>query len=398
MKALALQGPYLWMGLPNGIIRYDTRTTDRHEIFTARSTGGGLLSNGVYTIRIDPQQRVWVGTYGGGVSRFDGSSWVSFTPFGGGPVSYGAQWTRYPSGEGLGDLWVYDIAFDRDGVVEPKASNIVEPKASNIVEPKASNIVEPKASNIVEPKASNIVEPKASNINEGLWAATWKGASRFDGRSWRTFTVEDGLPDQWVYAIARERRFGQPTIWWFGTEGGVARYDGQNWRSYTHADGLGAAPESSRRRALGSISPAPYSYRSPSARHETPDPHHTGPGKEVAGVNPNYVLAIAIDRQNRKWFGTWGAGLSRFDGRRWTTYTRDTGLGGNFVHALQIDRRGNLWAATDGGISRFDGHRWITLMKRDGLIDDNVFSIAFDAAGNGWFGTWQGLSRLANAS
>jgi len=344
VKSIAINGRYLWLGLANGVVRYDSETHDAHEIYTAARTSGGLLSNGVYAVRVDSRERVWIGTYGGGLSVFDGSNWVTFTPYGAGRVAtYGAEWTRYASGRGLGDLWVYDVAFDAHG---------------------------------------------------GAWVATWKGLSRVDGRDcfplsparsdhaspglrpceFETYTVEDGLVDKWVYAIALER----DGALWLGTEGGVNRFDGTRWTTYTHADGLGADPA-----AVPS---------NPTA--EPPSPHHTTEYKSIGQANPNYVLAIAIDRAGAKWFGTWGAGLSRFDGKQWKTYTKADGLGGNYVHALGVDHDGVLWAGTDGGASWYRDGRWRTYTTRDGLLDNNVFSMAFDKRGVRWFGTWKGLTKL----
>ena len=321
VKSLAFDRDDLWLGLSNGVIRYDTRTPDRHQVFTARSTQG-LLSNGVYKVAVDPQGNKWIGTYGGGLSRFDGTDWITFTPYGGGKIDYGEGWTVYPAGAGLGDLWVYDIFFDSDGSV---------------------------------------------------WIATWDGASRFDGKRFKTYTEQDGLLDKWVYAIAKDR----DGILWFGTEGGVNRFDGSRWTGYTHQDGLGAETASG----------PPGSY--------TAEGHHGAGEKANRAANPNFVLDIAVDRRNDKWIGTWGAGLSRFDGKRWKTYTAGEGtIGGNFVHALEVDAEGVLWAGTNKGITRFDGKTWKTYTTADGLLDDNVFSIAFDAQGNKWIGTWRGLSKM----
>ena len=323
VKALAFEGDYLWLGLSNGMIRYDTKSFDTHEIYTSRSTSGGLLSNGIYTIKVDKQGNKWIGTYGGGLTKYDGREWTTYTPYGGGrTASYGKHWQIYPMGTGLGDLWVYDLAFDGEG---------------------------------------------------NTWIATWKGVSKFDGQTFTTYTTQAGLIDKWVYAIAID----QEGIFWFGTEGGVTRYDGKNWKSYTHQDGLGAEV-----------------HAGPGPSYEAPSPHHTTSQKGVTAVNPNYVLSIAVDEKNRKWFGTWGAGLSRFDGKKWETYTTEQGLGGNFVHALAIDPKGTLWAGTDGGVSKFDGKLWTTYTTRDGLLNNNVFSIAFDQNGDKWFGTWTGLSKL----
>jgi len=324
VKSLAFDKDNLWLGLAFGLIRYDTRTELEHQIFTVESTRG-FLSNGIYKVAVDAYGNKWIGTHGGGLSRFDGRQWTTFTPYGGGKTTYDREWSVYPAGTGLGDLWVYDIFFDSDQTV---------------------------------------------------WIATWKGVSHFDGKTFKTYTQEDGLLDKWVYAIAKDR----DGIFWFGTEGGLSRFDGRHWSGYTHRDGLGAD--------IGATSQidASDSYSNGA--------HHGGQKVNQMG-NPNFVLHIAVDRENNKWVGTWGAGLSRFDGVRWITYTAGNGtIGGNFIHALEIDPDGNIWAGTENGVSRFDGKSWKTYTTADGLLNNNVFSIAFDTKGNKWFGTWDGLSKM----
>ncbi|MFQ5597766.1 MAG: two-component regulator propeller domain-containing protein [Nitrospiria bacterium] len=325
IKSLAFEGRFLWLGLSNGMIRYDTGTPDQYQVYTTRSTHG-LLSNGIYKIAVDADGIKWVGTYGGGLSRFDGTVWTTFTPYGGGKIDYDASWVIYPNGTGLGDLWVYDIFFDTDA---------------------------------------------------SAWIATWKGLSHFDGASFVTYTESDGLLDKWVYAIAKDRN----GLYWFGTEGGLNSFDGTRWKGYTHRDGLGAA----------------FGQKSLDASSEDyPDAgHHEQRNKGNRMGNPNYVLDIAVDRQNVKWIATYGTGLTRFDGRSWTNYTAGHGtIGGNFVKVVEIDPEGNLWAGTDGGVTRFDGTTWTTYTTADGLLHNDVFSIAFDDKGNKWFGTWIGLSKM----
>jgi ligand-binding sensor domain-containing protein len=39
-----------------------------------------------------------------------------------------------------------------------------------------------------------------------------------------------------------------------------------------------------------------------------------------SGLPDNAVYAIAIDGQGNKWIGTYGGGLAKFDGVRWTVY------------------------------------------------------------------------------
>jgi ligand-binding sensor domain-containing protein len=208
-----------------------------------------------------------------------------------------------------------------------------------------------------------------------LWVATWKGANFFDGKVWKKFTKENGLVDDWVYSLGIEP--GGKV--WFGTEGGVNSYDGKKWETFTHKNGLGAE--------LKDI--PDFEKIVNSSKH-----HASTPGKEAEGYNPNYVLSLAIDQHGVKWFGTWGAGLSRFDGQNWRNFTVKDGLPGNFVADIFIDSDNGLWIGTEGGIGYFNGTQWINYTRAEGLIDDSVFAIARDKSGSKWFGTLDGLSKL----
>jgi ligand-binding sensor domain-containing protein len=367
VRALAVQNDSIWIGTTNGVMKFHI-PTERNTIYTTKD---GLLSNVVLGITIAPDNAAWIGTYGGGLTRFDGKNrWTTYTPYGAGttgeyrtactanppipPLSKGGKggfqpctdkatstssYQRYNHGEGIGDLWVYQSMFTPDGT---------------------------------------------------LWAATWKGASRFNGKTFTTYSTGDGLIDKWVYSMAmdRDKRF------WFGTEGGVTMYDGKRWTSWTHKDGLGADLP---RAANGS-------------KPKAPSPHHEQSAKDISDYNPNYVLATVIDAAQNKWFGTWGGGLSRFDGKQWVTFTTQDGLTGNVVNALAFDRRGVLWIGTDAGVSRMDpaactspapgrkpSCKFTKFSTFDGLFHDAVYAIAIDATGAKWFGTYGGVSRYTGS-
>ena len=78
VRSLAFEGDLLWAGTHNGVMRYDT-VREEQQVYNTRN---GLLSNIVHTVVVDPKGNKWVGTYGGGLSRFDGKSWTAFTPYG----------------------------------------------------------------------------------------------------------------------------------------------------------------------------------------------------------------------------------------------------------------------------------------------------------------------------
>lgn len=325
VRALTVQDDSIWIGTANGLLKFHI-PTEHHRVYTTKD---GLLSNVILGITIGPDRNAWIGTYGGGLTRFDGKTrWTTYTPYGAGPTGrYRASYMRYRAGQGLGDLWVYQTLFLPDGT---------------------------------------------------LWAATWKGASRYNGKTFTTYTTADGLADKWVYSMAVDGngRF------WFGTEGGVTRYDGTRWTSWTHADGLGAELPRDPNRSYST---------------DAPSPHHQQAEKRIADYNPNYVLATVIDTRGVKWFGTWGGGLARFDDRTWKNYTTADGLAGNVVNAIALDRRGVLWIATDAGVSRFDGTRFRNFTTLDGLFHDAVYAVAVDSSGAKWFGTYGGVSRYTGS-
>lgn len=342
VRALAVDPAYLWVGTTNGVIRYN-RQDESQTVYTTKD---GLLSNIILTIKPDPRSLlsasppsgrgssglaasspgIWFGTYGGGLTHFDGTSWKTYTPYGSGiTASYGPAWYPYQPGQGLGDMWVYDLAFDSGGT---------------------------------------------------LWVATWKGVSQFDGKSFKTYTTAEGLIDGWVYTLSLDPKGS----FWFGTEGGVTFYNRRDWKSWTHEDGLGAE--------LPQEKEAIQAY-------PVPIPHHQQQSKQIQTSNPNYVICSIIDRRGNVWFGTWGAGLSRFDGKHWKNYTTRDGLSGNVVNSLAMDRHGVLWIGTNGGVSRYDQNRFVNYNKNAGLFSDTVYAIAIDDEDNKWFGTLGGLTRYA---
>ncbi len=64
------------------------------------------------------------------------------------------------------------------------------------------------------------------------------------------------------------------------------------------------------------------------------------------------------------------------------------------IWALAADTSGNVWVATNAGLSRFDGQQWTTFTEADGLADDEIISVAVDGQGRVWAGSLNGLTRF----
>jgi ligand-binding sensor domain-containing protein len=228
------------------------------------------------------------------------------------------------------------------------------------------------------------------------------GLARVDGDRVTTFHVKDGLADPWVYHMDYQR----DGTMWIGTWNGVSRRD------------PGAC--SATRKDAGDLQSVP-SAQCGFTNYRVED-----------GLINRWVYAVAVDRDESVWFGTEG-GVSRFDGRAWTSWTHADGLGApnaarlnpspdtgfgtltagtrhrhdltsfdpegretyneNYVFSLLIDPRGIKWVGTwGGGVARFDGKTWTNFTTQDGLAGNVVYAIAQDPTGRLWFGTNHGLS------
>lgn len=74
-------------------------TRSRHDLSVLIQGGESYNPNYVFAVHVAPDDTVWVGTWGGGVARYDGQGW-----------------TNYSAKDGLAGNIVYSIAQDRQGV------------------------------------------------------------------------------------------------------------------------------------------------------------------------------------------------------------------------------------------------------------------------------------------
>ncbi len=133
----------------------------------------------------------------------------------------------------------------------------------------------------------------------------------------------------------------------------------------------------------------PYTVTAP-----TPQIHRTGAGYHEGawhyfgvrdGLPSSLIKRVLQDREGHLWLGTHDNGICHFDGRNFSAFTQQTGLPSNSVNFLLIDRREQLWCATDRGICRYDGQTLETFTSEDGLAEDQTISIVEDRQNRLWF-------------
>jgi hypothetical protein len=67
------------------------------------------------------------------------------------------------------------------------------------------------------------------------------------------------------------------------------------------------------------------------------------------------------------------------------TYGTNDGLPSSEVFDCIQDQKGRMWFATEAGVARFDGVQFQTFSMADGLTDDLVYKFSEDPLGNLWF-------------
>lgn len=116
-----------------------------------------------------------------------------------------------------------------------------------------------------------------------------------------------------------------------------------------------------------------------------------------SGLPYNTVYAVTTDNNGNVWVGT-DAGLSKFDGANWQTYTAANGLPDSPIRSLYCSPDGTLWIGTFfGGLATYNGTNFTTYNQTNsGLPDNFVKCFAFEAPATVWIGTGGGLAKIKN--
>ena len=106
---------------------------------------------------------------------------------------------------------------------------------------------------------------------------------------------------------------------------------------------------------------------------------------------------LVVDREGHKWVSllslgdiVLGGGVARLDSEKddgeWTVFNEDTGLMSDYVVALSTDSRGNVWVSQAfAGLSRWDGSRWTQFPGgQDGRGDKDLGRCVEDCQGRLW--------------
>jgi len=270
--SVCVDGDKIWAGTDNGLGLYQN---GKWRVFTPAD---GLAHRAVLYVTVDKQTHdVWIATMGG-LSRYSGGRFDTFTQLNSGlanDVVYGVsalgdfvwvataagasrlnkrtgEWTLFNErNTPMYEIWTYSVTATEDkvyyavwggGVLE---YDVKTERWKNYDDPDGeTELVLFKDQGLIHEITTSV-----SYVNKILWAATYFGASRYDGRNWRNFLDKDsGLPSNFLNQV----KTVDGTATWFSTDKGLAYFNGTEWATYRPALDT-HAPEMLVRDAQGQV-------------------------------------------------------------------------------------------------------------------------------------------------
>lgn len=310
----------IWVGTDGkGLYFYDG------DAITHYSEQTGLPSNMIYSCLEDLRGDLWFGTRNGGIFQV--------------PVE---KFTIYNERTGLAHNIVYSIYKDKSGKLwfghEGDGITVFDEKNDKFTYYNTSNGL-----------PSNSVPKIIGDEKGNIWISTFgRGVTKYDGKRFINYTSKDGLASDYVISMLED---SEGNIW-FGCEGGISMYD-----------------------------PA---YNKISTREDISS--YTG---------SRFIYDIFEDYEGFLWFASATNGLLKFNKHKFIkAYTVEDGMPSDAVFSVTQDKLGNYWIGTEsGGISKYDGEKFTNFSRKDGLPSNTCYFIV-EHSNYLYIGSTQGITRF----
>ncbi|TND09282.1 MAG: signal transduction histidine kinase LytS [Bacteroidetes bacterium] len=369
--------------------------------FRSFSVGEGLAQSQVYAMIEDRRGYLWLGTRGGGLSRFDGMQFQNYTESNGLVNNF----IRCLLEDSKGNIWIgtdeglcyFDgLKFHTVLIPENKAAMMnafcEDSKGRIWVGTEEAGVYIIENGKFVQHHwrenhlPDNIVNCITADRKGNIWIGTDLGAVRVelktaeaDGK-FKIFKRADGLAADNIRDIKQDKN----GIIWIATYGnGLSAYDGEKFRNYSVKNGL----TTNTLHAL-------YPDKAGRLWVATPigvcrfDGESFTVFSETTGLCSNVVMCLLEDSWGNMWFGSSGGGMCRLDGERFLHFNEKIEDFGAWVYSVMEDDQGNIWFATsNGGVMKYDGKYYRAFREREGFTAAKVKCMYQDKQGTVWFGT-----------
>lgn len=392
-RKMAKQG--LECVVPNTKLSFPSRYKDNAVINVKYyDIDQGLSSSYVYDIEEDKNGMLWIATNGGGVNRFDGSQFLSYSEanglandmvksiacdskgniwFGtinGISVYNGKYFTNYTVENGLSDNHINDILIDKKNRVWIGTRNA----GLNIIE---NSTIKQLDKSINFPSTVYALD---EDEDGNIWVGTTNGLYCISNKFITHFSTNEGLVSNAIHSVEAINSkyvyvgtdeglnvFQNDSIKYIGTDKGLPSF---RINEILYDGGKGVF--------IGSNGGGLYRIINGTVIRLS----------DIQGLSSNEIHAIHKDRSNIYWMGTWGGGLNRYDGFSFLHFNKAHGLPTNIFPAMSEHKNGDLWFGSFGeGLLKYTNKQFYRYFKEQGFFGEAVWSMIFDSFNNLWIAT-----------
>ena len=309
----------IWVGsIGGGLSKYNPRSNFRHY----KSTGANksISKNVIRAVFEDSQNNLWIGTDGKGPNLHHRKNQNNYN-FGWLNSSENDFFKSISNTLSINELKIGQSQYVVIGGGYDKTLRVFRYKVQNDFSFNELSIPQaPKAIFCIETAPNLII---AGSYYDGLHRYIFDDAGQL--KSYKNFTFENHGSQGLLSNTIRSVKFDQDLNLWIGTNEGINKIEKKN---------------------LLLDEPTFITYQ-----HD--------PSNELS-ISKNYILPIFVSKDNNVWIGTLGGGLNRVvkgdepDKDQFVRYSKLDGLPSNVIKAILEDDKGNLWISSNKGISKFN--------------------------------------------
>ncbi len=356
---------FMWFGTANGLNKYDGYefTVYRNDPEDPYS----LSDNDIQTLYNDQAGRLWIGTYGGGLNRYERATkrFIRYEHAPDNPQSLSHNDVRALYEDRTGALWI-GTANGLNKLAPRSSRGETEHFSRYQHDPDDPDSLSHNEIYSIYEDHSGILWIGTKNGLNKLVLSDIEGFSRETESFFRYHHDPDdpqSVSHNEIYSIYEDRS----DVLWIGTANGLNKLD----RTTEHF----------------------------SRYHHDPD--------DPDSLSDNEIYSMYEDRSGKLWIGTYGGGLNSYDRQieRFFRYRalpdNSRSLSHDTIWAIYEDRSRVLWIGTEKGLDSFDLeakpflHYQAKPNNPQSLSDNYISAIYEDRTGALWVGTNAGLDKLS---
>lgn len=339
----------IWIGTDNGLSLFNEINRSFYVYKNSQFVPKSLSANSIKSLYTDHQNRLWIGTYNGGLNLFD-KRLVQMHHY---------YFTPQKNSLSYNDVAAF-LQLDKNKVLiatDGGGLNVFNRTTTNFSH---YNFEPDNPNSMANNKPISMLRDKKGQIWIGYWEG---GLDLFDQKKQKFihYNKNLGSPKGPISNNITCLTQDKDGFIWIGTYGGgVNKFD----------------PEAET-----------FEY----FKHDIDDPK---------SLSDRDIWAILADSQNKVWVGTSDGVLHLFN-RNNQNFIRfnikEPGESDYSILVIFEDTKGNIWLGLDGGGLKklhLESKTFVTFTTADGLPSNNINAIEEDLQGNLWLATNKGITRF----